>query len=192
MTRPPGRKPLLALLAGRSTLLLAPLVIVILVLAAIPAPRSVSQRPDPTSAARSFQQTLQERIRAWVPGLEMATAAPADSDGVQMLARDLFVRGRAAPRSEPDGQVHAATPATPGSRAPASRPDPRPASATEPAVPGLAGIFIDGPSRRAVLAGRTVTEGETIDGYRVIEITTRGVRLERGGVTQELLLGETP
>jgi hypothetical protein len=192
MTAPPKRPSLLAQLAGRSTLLLAPLVVIILVLAAIPTRNSVSQRPDPTSAARNFQQSLQERIHARVPGLEILTAAPIDSTDLQMLSRDLFARGHAAPRPDPDGGARAASSASPGSREPAGSPALRPAPAPEPVAPRLEGIVIDGPARRAVLAGHVVTEGETVDGYRVIEITARGVRLERQGVTQDLSLGETP
>lgn len=42
--------------------------------------------------------------------------------------------------------------------------------------------------RVAVINGRTVREGEMIDGARLLEITAAGVRLERGGQSFELTL----
>jgi hypothetical protein len=62
-------------------------------------------------------------------------------------------------------------------------------SAAKPSVPRLTGVFIDGGSRQAKLAGTLVSEGDTIRGYLVVEITPEWVLLEREGTTHKLLLG---
>ena len=107
-----------------------------------------------------------------------------------MLARDLFARARAGRPAPPA----TATPPFPeqGSRAPAfpeegggSR-----GAAGAPPLPRLSAVLIDGPWRQALLDGRPVGEGGVVDGYEVIEITPRGVRLEKDGRTHTIGLGD--
>lgn len=188
MSPRPHGPSLLGKLAGRSTLLLAPLVLVVLLLAAIPSPPSEERRGDPRQAARSIQESLQERIRAWMPGLAILDDVPLDSAAVETLTRDLFARAR--------GEI-APSPSLPLPAPGAPREAPveayeSPVAETRPAPPAeprLTGVLIDGPWRQAVIDGQIVREGDTVQGYRVSEITTRSVRLDAKSGALTLTLG---
>jgi hypothetical protein len=207
--RTPGT--LLPWLTAHSTLLLVPLVVVILLLAAIPTPRSDPERRNPTRDAEAFRQSLQERIREPIPGLEALAGAPADSTGGAPLTRNLFARGTAPRSTAPylmprqdtstivPQRTHSGEPLPAEERPPGSQfldanaftPEPAAPSAGS-GLPELSAILIDGPWRQAVIAGRAVAEGETVEGYRVLEITSRSVRISKGKAVHELQLGETP
>jgi hypothetical protein len=103
-------------------------------------------------------------------GIAWAAGAGPTHEGPGALKRDLFSPTRAA--------AHAAPPH-------AGR---RPAQ-TDAREPRLAGVFIDGDSRRALIDGDLVSEGDRVSGYSVIEIAARWVLLEKDGATYRIPIG---
>ena len=171
MKRKGGGRSILALQDARSFALVGGVGLVLLVSAAVPLGKARRARPDPTTKATRAYETLQERI-----GASGAPLEPASSDstmGTAGTARVPLQRNLFAP------VYRAPSPAPPGAapQAPAGR-------------PALTGIFIDGGVRQAILGGRRVREGDRVEGYRVVEITSVGVVLSKGKTTVRLRWGE--
>jgi len=124
---------------------------------AIPAAGERSDRTETGADPAAAEASVDE------PGTEKEPTVP----GGTRPARDLFA---------PAPQV---VPRTASSA-------PRAATPAPPPLPRLAGILIDGSSRRAVLSGRVVAVGEEVLGYRVVAIEPAFVRLARGATTYRL------
>jgi hypothetical protein len=68
---------------------------------------------------------------------------------------------------------------------------PAPVRAAAPAVLRLEGV-IQGPTRVAIVSGRLVSAGDTVNGATVLEVLPNGVRLSRAGKIQILTLPAEP
>jgi hypothetical protein len=68
---------------------------------------------------------------------------------------------------------------------------PAPARVAAPAALRLEGV-IQGPARVAIVSGRLVSAGDTVNGATVLEVLPNGVRLSRAGKTQILTLPAEP
>jgi len=166
----PRRHLLWKLLASRAALLVGIAGSILLAMIAVPVSRDHALSVDPAASARAVQQSLQDRIRDWVPGFDMlAAAGSGESADLAALQRSLFAP---APVDT--------TPAPAGVAKQAAAPRPR-----------LAGILVDGPWRQAVFGSRVVVVGDSVAGQRIVAIEADRVRLERDGQTRELQVGDT-
>ena len=68
---------------------------------------------------------------------------------------------------------------------------PAPVRAAAPAALRLEGV-IQGPARVAIVSGRLVCAGDTVNGATVLEVLPNGVRLSRAGKIQTLTLPTEP
>jgi len=167
----PRRHLLWKLLASRAALLVGIAGSVLLAMIAVPVSRDHALPVNPAASARAVQQSLQDRIRDWVPGFDLLVAAGnGEAPDLAALQRSLF-----APAAADTAPVAATTE--------------EPATAAQPR---LAGILIDGPWRQAVFGSRVVVVGDSVAGQRVVAIEADRVCLERDGQTRELQVGDTP
>ena len=68
---------------------------------------------------------------------------------------------------------------------------PRPAAARitpAEAAPTLTAVFATGADRRAIVNGRLVRAGDTVDGYAIEDVLDNGVRYRHAGTVRELQL----
>ncbi|MCK4411931.1 MAG: hypothetical protein KAY32_00170 [Candidatus Eisenbacteria sp.] len=182
---PRSDRPLWTLLTGRTMLLAGLVGIALLVLISFPIVENPRPQIDPAADAEAAYLSLLAQIS---PGEEIATLA-------QAAAREM----RPLPETTPAGDSPAAELPSPGRRdlfapLPAAKPTlapvrRTPAGPTRPRLPHLAGILIDGASRRAMLGGELVTIGDEVDGYRLIDIEEDCVTLEWRQKTYQLELG---
>jgi hypothetical protein len=138
-------------------------------------PRSDKGAANPAADADAAYRALVAQI--WVTGsssqthtggIERAATGGAASAGARSFRRDLFSPLRAAVNSTP-------------------RPAVSPRAEARP--PRLVGVFIDGDSRRALIDGHLVSEGDRVSGYSVVEIAARWVLLEKDGASYRIPIG---
>ena len=171
MSRVIDRNSILGLRSPRSIALVGLIAAVLLASAAEPIGKQRRSGPDPTAKANLAYNRLQEQLGDAPVAPDSAAGDRGAASGSAMsgsLQRDLFQPTWRAPVPSPPG-VAPAAPSGP---------------------PALTGIFIDGSTREAVLAGVRVHEGEYVDGYRVMAIRSDGVRLRKGGAVVRLRWGE--
>jgi hypothetical protein len=164
------RDSILGLRRPRSIALVGVVAAVMLASAAVPVGRQRRSGPDPTAKANLAYNRLQEQLGNAPVAPDSAAGGRGAVPGSAMrgsLQRDLFRPVWRTPAPSPPGT----TPAAPSG------------------PPALTGIFIDGPTREAVLAGVRVHEGEYVDGYRVMAIRPNGVRLRKGDSVVRLTWG---
>ncbi|MBN1826702.1 MAG: hypothetical protein JW958_10575 [Candidatus Eisenbacteria bacterium] len=178
-----GGKSALRAIGGRPMLVGAAAAAAVFALTLVPLRKEASLRANPAEDAQTTYLSLLDRIGASEAGpLAEGKTGPGVSEIVgpeapaDRLDRDLFAPARRG-SYRADAAENAATPSAPR----------RPA---RPRSPVLSAIWIDGPSRQAILNGRPMAEGEEFDGYRVIRIGRDGVILERDGAELRLPWGE--
>jgi hypothetical protein len=165
------------IVGSKVTLVVAAIAAAGLTLTLFPSRQGQNIIQDPTANAEAAYQSL--LVQMDTPQADVApagvTSHPSHDEAVvgssgMGLSRDLFapVRG---------GFQRSSSTAAPSK------------SAVKPSAPRLTGVFIDGRSRQAKLAGTLVSQGDTIRGYLVVEITLEWVLLEKDGTTYKLLLG---
>lgn len=67
-----------------------------------------------------------------------------------------------------------------------------PAAARIAPVPALTAVIGSDERRVAIVNGRVVREGDTIDGLLILAVLEGGIRYSRAGTVRELLLPSTP
>lgn len=161
------RDSILGLRSPRSMVLVGAVAALLLASAALPIGKQRRSSPDPTAKANLAYNRLQEQLGG-AAGTPDSGGAGRETDPASTprgsLQRDLFQPAWRAP-----------VPSAPGT-----------APAPPAGPPALTGIFIDGSTREAVLAGVRVRVGEYVDGYRVMAIHPEGVRLRKGGALVRL------
>jgi hypothetical protein len=170
MPRAVDRDSILGLRSPRSLALVGAVAALLLASAALPVGKQRRSGLDPTAKANLAYNRLQEQLgdAPAAPGATAVGGGTAPGSGMSgSLQRDLFRPVWRVPVPSPPGT------------APAPRSGP----------PALTGIFIDGPTREAVLAGVRVRVGEYVDGYRVMAIQPDAVRLRKGRAVVRLTWG---
>ena len=158
-------------------------VVVLAALAAITARRRREDPQSPAFIAESACQLLREKIDAPVDAIpQVSRTDPATAQGTGASAAPQPVPPRPRRNLFAPGRWEDPQAASPGP----SR------SAPRLSLPKLSGIFIDGSRRQAALGGKLTRTGDTVDGWRVVEIGPDTVVLEQGGSRQTVGLGRRP
>jgi hypothetical protein len=160
------------------TLVLAPLASAVITLSLFSDGMGKSAGQNPASHAETVYGNLMSQITA--PGRvanSLLTWEPLGASAVQNkerpaeLSRNIFT----PPRKK--SPVRVSGPVTPSLD-------------SRPKLPRLSGILIDGATRKAMVGGVLVSQGDYISGYTVVEIGVRSVVLERNGAQYTLQVGD--
>jgi hypothetical protein len=167
-----------AIVASKMTLVLAGLASAVITLALFSDAKTERTLDNPASNAEAVYGNLMSQIKGTSPSSAAAArweqTAP---EGLRThgpaikLTRDLF--------APPNRVLHARSIRT----APVFVP-------VIPKPPRLTGILIDGASRKAMVDGILVSQGDIVSGYMVTEIARGWVVLEKDGVSCTLQVGE--
>lgn len=178
----PDKLKLLAIrcISSNAALVLVALASIVLTTAFLPPGKSPSTSTDPAADAKEAYQNLMTEIGETPQDRSTATSDPNDfPDSTAALhsqtrvERDLFT------------PVSPALAVTPGVQSEGG-------GKSAVRLPALAGVFLDGFSKHAIVAGIPVAMGDIVLGYTVIEIAPTWVIIEKDGVTHKLSLGGTP
>jgi hypothetical protein len=150
---------------------------VLLLTVALPSWKVKTADYDPAADAQAAYRSLQEQIgpsetRSGASG-SVDPDALLGPDGGQRrpLQRSLF---------------------TPVKRVFPPKPKSRDDSSRGPRLPTLSGVLIDGDSKKAVIAGKMVAPGDSVNGFLVVDIEPDGVLLERNGLQHRISLRGKP
>jgi len=167
--------------------------VVLAALAGLTSRKRAQDPQNPAAIAESACLQLKERIESPV------AVSPESVSPASVASRTVASRAAGIDSS---GTPHARAEIVPPRPlrnlfAPGPRIDLRPASAAPPrprtpSPPKLSGIFIDGGVRQAAFGGRLAGQGESVDGYVLVEIGRDYVVLERNGTRQTVGLGRKP
>jgi hypothetical protein len=150
--------------------------LVLLLTLALPGGKLGSTVYDPAADAQAAYRSLQEQIgpSETSPAVDGAISdSPHGSAEVagRRLKRNLFAPAETMSHSTPKVLRR---------------------STAGPRLPTLSGVLIDGDLRKAVVAGKVVSTGDSINGFLVLEIDTDGVLLERNNLQHRILIRGTP
>jgi hypothetical protein len=148
----------------------ATMFLILVLLVGLPLRRDRIEHRNPTADA----ETTCEVFLARIDGTAIPSLTPEGSDVTarRRLTRDLSAPDRWRP-------VEAA-----GSVRPARK-------AARLVLPALSGVLVDGASRKAMIGGKLAACGDVIDGYRVVEIESGCVILEKSGARHRVFMKGT-